>query len=140
MIKTSKIGTKQPLFIPYFSDNPVLCPAQTLLTYIEKTAHFREYDYLFLTFKKPHHPASTQSLSRWIKDILKDSGIDVSIFSAHSTRHATTSRAWAYGVTIDQIREAAGWSDRSNTFGKFYNRKIITTDEQVSVANAILNS
>ncbi|KAJ8959789.1 hypothetical protein NQ317_001016 [Molorchus minor] len=45
---------------------PELCVAQTILKYLEVTAPFRkEEDYLVLTYKKPFHRASTQSISRW---------------------------------------------------------------------------
>ncbi|KAI8440715.1 hypothetical protein MSG28_009058 [Choristoneura fumiferana] len=75
--------------------------------------------------KRPHRDATAQSISRWIKQVLAKSGVDVSIFSAHSTRHAATSTAAAAGVSIDVIRKTAGWTATSQTFAKFYNRSII---------------
>ncbi|KAJ2940862.1 hypothetical protein O0L34_g17139 [Tuta absoluta] len=126
------------LTIPFFSPKPEICPAQCLQAYISRTETLRRSDELFISFKKPYRPVGTQTLSRWVKNILKDSGIDVSIFSSHSTRHAATSQAHRQGVTIDQIRKTAGWSSSSSTFAKFYNRTVLSSDE-TALASAILN-
>lgn len=118
ILKTTKIGSKQPiLYLPFFTENPSICPAETLLCYLNRTAPLRKSDSLFVAIKKPHKPVGTQTLSRWIKRTLSDCGIDVTVFSAHSTRHAATSRARSRGVSIDTIRNTAGWSGNSNTFG-----------------------
>ncbi|CAD6241301.1 GSCOCG00002629001-RA-CDS, partial [Cotesia congregata] len=45
-------------------------------------------------------------------------------FTAHSTRHASTSRAYEKGVTIEEIKKVAGWSQHSQVFAKFYNQPI----------------
>jgi hypothetical protein len=140
LIKTSRIGAKQPiLFLPFFRDKQSICPAQTLVCYLERTRDVRKSDYLFLAFKKPNGPVGTQTLSRWIKRCLCESGIDTSIFSAHSTRHAATSRARSLGVNIDAIRNTAGWSGNSTTFATFYNRTILN-NEPSSLARAIINN
>lgn len=127
IIKTSKPGREQPvLFLPYFVDNPNICPAKTLDDYLSVTSDLRPVgsDSLLLTHKKPHKKASSQTISRWIKQTLAESGVDVSIFSAHSTRHASTSAAASAGVCIDTIRKTAGWSATSTTFARFYNRPV----------------
>ncbi|XP_060804898.1 uncharacterized protein LOC132902730 [Amyelois transitella] len=46
--------------------------------------------------------------ARWIKTVLSESGVDASVFKAHSTRHAATSAAGAAGVSVETIRKAAG--------------------------------
>lgn len=141
LIKTSRIGSQQPvLVLPFFVQKPSICPAKTISAYVNKTSPLRKTDTLFITFKKPHNVASTQTLSRWIKSTLKDSGIDVSIFSAHSTRHASTSKAHKEGVNIDSIRKTAGWSGTSSVFGRFYQRSIINNNDHASLANAVMRS
>lgn len=82
-------------------------------------------DNLLLTYKKPHKRASSQSISRWINLTMAESGVDVSVFSAHSTRHASTSAVASAEVSIDLIRKTAGWSYSSQTFAKFYNRPVL---------------
>lgn len=139
-IKTSARNKEQPLLIiPFFVQNPKLCVASLIETYIVRTEKLREPDddYLFLTFKKPYHTATTQSISRWVKTTLSQCGVDTNIFTAHSTRHASTSAAWRNGASIESIRTAAGWSERSSVFAKFYNKPL--TSSCTTFANAVLS-
>lgn len=139
LIKTSKPGSKQPiLYLPFFRHKPSICPAQTLIAYLDRTSVLRMSDNLFVTINKPHKAVGTQTLSRWIKRTLSECGIDTSVFSAHSTRHASTSRARSLGVNIDAIRNTAGWSGNSNTFARFYDRTIIRNND-LSLARAIFD-
>lgn len=122
-IKTSGPNRKQPcLDLPNFSEDPSLCVASLVRQYLKLTKDLRspDQDQLFITFKKPHKPASKQTISRWIKTILKAAGVDTSIFTAHSTRHASTSAA----LRLDIIKKSASWSKDSSTFAKFYNRPL----------------
>lgn len=80
---------------------------------------------LFISIKKPHKEVSSQTLSRWIKKTLSDSGIDTTTFDAYSTRHASTSSAKRNGISIDVIKKAAGWTESSKTFALFYNRSLV---------------
>lgn len=142
LIKTSRPGSTQPtLCIPFFNEKPEICPARTLQSYIAKTEPIRKnVDQLFLASKKPNGPISVQTLSRWIKSTLAASGINVSQFTAHSTRHAATSAAHSSGISLDQIRKTAGWSCTSNTFMKFYNRPVLSHSNDDALAIAVLNS
>lgn len=128
MIKTSGIGRDQPvLFLPFFRENVSICPATTTVDYLTMTRDLRpsSTDHLLITVKRPHRGATAQSISRWIKQTLCASGIDVAVFGAHSVRHAATSAARASGLSIDVIRKTAGWTASSQTFAKFYNRPLI---------------
>lgn len=142
LIKTSAPNRSAPyLIIPFFPHKEQICPAKTLSAYIKLTKPFRNLphtDRLILTTKKPIHNASASTISRWIKQILSDSGVDTNVFSAHSTRHASTSAAKRIGVSIDIIKKTAGWSGNSLTFAKFYNRPI-ANDESNVFAEAIYN-
>ena len=69
--------------------------------------------------------------------MLKESGVDTSIFSAHSTRHASTSKVNNKGVSVDVIKKTAGWSEKSRVFAEFYNQTIVSNDEHV-FAKAII--
>lgn len=141
IIKTSRLGSKQPILaLPYFRQRVEICPAKTLISYLDKSASVRKSDSLFINCKKPHNPVTTQTLSRWIKSTLGASGVDVSTFTAHSTRHASTSRAHAAGVNIDLIRNTAGWSGNSSTFARFYNRVVVEANNDCSLARSIINS
>ncbi|XP_037301262.1 uncharacterized protein LOC115454479 isoform X1 [Manduca sexta] len=127
LIKTSAPGRPQPnLILPFFKENCSICPATTLLCYLNYTAKLRQdCKKLIITTKKPFHAASTTSISRWIRQILSSSGIDTAKFTAYSTRHASTSKASEGGINIEVIRKAAGWSQRSLTFARFYKMPIV---------------
>lgn len=143
-IKTTGKNSYQPLLkFPFFKEHPEICVCSAILCYLERTSMHRntlnnQDNFLFLTFKKPIHTASKQTLSRWVKDTLNKSGIDTSVFSAHSTRHASTSKANQKGINIDLIRNTAGWSDKSKVFANFYNKEIINSEEY-TFANAIVD-
>lgn len=138
-IKTSGLNRKQPVLIfPYFKENPKLCVASILEYYIEATKTFRVDDTLIHTYQRPYHPASAQTISRWVKEILSKSGVDTSIFSSHSVRHATTSTAFRSGVNIDLILNTAGWTKTSQMFNIFYNKPVINS--KTAFAKSVLNS
>lgn len=139
-IKTSRPNSFQPILkLPFYNENPSICPAKCLIDYINKTSTLRETsnDYLFISYIRPYKKLSSQRLSHWIKDTLEKSGIDISIFSAHSTRHASTSRAHSLGVNIDVIRKTAGWSESSATFARFYNKEIIVDNFARSILSSV---
>lgn len=121
LLKQSKPG--KHLSTVSFSRYPedTVCIVKHVQMYLEETRQIRTSDKLLLSFHKPHHPVTTNTISRWIKTVLSDSGIDVSLFKAHSTRAASTSAAQANGLPIDSILEKVGWS-KDSTFAKFYSR------------------
>lgn len=139
-VKTSSKNSVQPTMdFPFYEEDPRVCVARTMQIYLKRTEKLRKEsaENLFLTFKKPHHNASSQTISRWIKNLLKKSGLDTTIFTAHSTRHASTSAAARQGVSVDTIRLAAGWRKNSETFARFYQRPIL---HKRDFAHAVLNS
>lgn len=131
--KTSAPGRPMPrLIIPFFTQKVQICPASALTSYIEMTRKFRDLPHtekFLLTTKKPIHNASSATISRWIKSVLTESGIDAEIFSAHSTRHASTSAASRKGLSVDLIKKTAGWSGNSLVFAKFYNRPVLENED-----------
>jgi len=139
VIKTSGRNKLQPVLrLPYFRERPQLCVASTLDMYLQRTERVRPagVDSLILTVKKPLHPASSQTISRWIKSVLTRSGINTNIYTGYSIKHAAVSKAYEAGVNIEVIRKTAGWSEKSNVFCRFYNRPI--RDSPNVFAEAIL--
>ncbi|KAJ8917898.1 hypothetical protein NQ315_002590 [Exocentrus adspersus] len=119
------ISSLSPGTLKQYDSTPQICVARTLKFYLTSTSAVRKgNEFLFLTYKKPYHRATAQTISRWLKDVLGRSGIDTSVFKAHSVRHASTSAAFRAGANIECIRNAAGWSEKSNVFAKFYNRPL----------------
>lgn len=139
-IKTSAPGHSQPFFcFSRFSNHDNLCIINLMEHYLERTSELRppSCDFLFISLNRPHRAVKSQTISRWIRQGLEDCGVDTSIFSAHSTRHAATSSAAAKGVTTDMIKRAAGWSGESQVFANFYNRPILNPE---AFSNAVLLS
>lgn len=127
-LKTSGIGRSQPLlsFKP-FADKPELCIFSLMKFYLSITGDLRQTDCdtFFISFRVPYKAVSSQTLGRWVKTELHTAGVDTNIFSAHSTRHASTSSAASKGISLEEIRRTAGWSKSSEVFARFYNRPIL---------------
>ncbi|KAJ8909370.1 hypothetical protein NQ315_008936 [Exocentrus adspersus] len=138
-IKTSGPGRVQPtLHIPFYKENTSLCVATALQTYIKMTETKRDQNakFLFISTKKPYVQATKQTLSRWVREMLKMAGIDTQVFKPHSTRHSSTSAALRQGMPVETICKTAGWTARSSTFAKYYNRPLSTA---TTFANNILS-
>jgi len=138
-LKTSKMNKMQPtLIISFYKENISVCAASTLEMYLNRTKELRGTENrLFIALKKPHIGVSSQTLSRWIKKALKENGVDTDTFDAYSTRHASTSAAKRRGVSIDIIKKTAGWTEKSGTFARFYDKNIIS--DKGIYAKAILD-
>ena len=125
--KHSRPGKHQkPLELEAFDHEPNLCVIRHLKAYVDKTSVHRgdtKRNQLLLSFQKPFKPVSKDTISRWIKNVLKDVGIDTTKFGAHSTRAASTSAAAKAGTPLEVILESAGWSN-CGTFAKFYQKPI----------------
>jgi hypothetical protein len=127
----------KPLELKPFPLDEKLCVVKSLEVYIHRTAHLRDStDNLFITYIKPHDRASKYTIARWMKTVLSLSGIDISVFKAHSTRSASTSAASELGVTITDILSTAGWSSDC-TFATHYT-KVITGPQ--NMGDAILSA
>ena len=121
--KTRRSGP--PLEVTYFSfkDDPKICPVASLHAYLEatETKRSKKENRLFISFRKPHLPVTTTSISRWLKEAISMAGIKG--FTGHSTRAASTSAAKGKGVSTADILKAGNWS-RESTFQRFYNKTI----------------
>ena len=62
---------------------------------------------------------NNQTIARYVKLFLGDAGIDTTVFTAHSTRSASTSKANNLGLSMKDIAKAAGWSTE-HSFQRFY--------------------
>ena len=124
-IKQPKPGKRNPeLVLPAFPADKRLCVITCLDAYIAKTETVRntQNTRLFLSYTKPYHPVTKNTLSRWVKYVMEKSRIDINMLRSHSTRSASTSAALRSGVPIDIIMKVAGWSTKC-TFARFYNKK-----------------
>ncbi|CAG2233745.1 unnamed protein product [Mytilus edulis] len=129
LLKQSRPGYKNPeVILKSFPPDRRLCVYLVLKEYLKRTVDIRsEEDSLILSYIKPHKKVSCSTISRWIKSVMCRAGIDTSIFKAHSTRSASTSKAKQNNVPVSDILAKAGWSS-STTFGKFYDKTVTTSD------------
>ena len=63
----------------------------------------------------------TDTLARWIRGFMQDSGIDINVFGAHSVRGAAASAAGIANAPVDDILRAGDGSSL-NTFNRHYFR------------------
>ena len=116
--KSQRSGPLLRLSLDEWSQNKAICPLTCLRSYIERTSIIRtpqNAKQLLIGSTKPHNPVTSATVGRWIKDQLREAGIDTSIFSAHSTRWAAASKATSSGVSIQAILKQGHWSNESST-------------------------
>ncbi len=112
-----------------------LCIVTALRAYIDRTAEVRgECTQLLLTYRKPVHGASRDSIRRWTGAVLQEAGVDLSVFTPHSARAASTSKV-ATKLPLSTILTTAGWS-RESTFTKYYKKNV---DSKCDFGDAILD-
>ena len=123
-----KVPHARPYFImalPSPSDIDHLGTGELRQRYLEKTEQFRRHGHhrLLLSWRPPHNPVTTDTLARWIRQVMQDSGINVHVFGAHSVRGVSSSFALDHNASIDSVLTAGDWSSL-RTFNKHYNRML----------------
>ena len=137
MIKTSRPGkTASQIVLSKCGQDKRLCVVSCLVACLLRTLEHRISSKLFLGLQKPHKAVGSRTLSHWLKATLRLSGKRIDIFSGHSTRATSSSKAKLAGLSVDSILECVGWSNEQ-TFARYYNKKIIDID---ALANAVLAS
>ena len=138
-LKHTKPGKHQePIELVAYQDKR-LCIVETIKQYISITESLRDNSEskLLISFRKPHRAVSKDTVARWFKSTLADAGINVTTFTTHSTRAASTSYSvHKAGISLANVLKAAGWSNAS-TFAKFYNKRPAQDD---NYGNVILES
>ena len=68
---------------------------------------------------------------------MSSAGFDINTFTAHSTSHATTSKAKRCNVNLDTILKTAERTPKSQTCAKFCDRQLCEIED--AFANSILD-
>ena len=102
-----------------------LCVYEILDYYLQATEKLRNSSKLLVSYIKPYKAVTSSTIGSWIKTLLGQAGVDTEIFSGHSTRCASTSKA-LMSVSTDVILATAAWTEES-TFWKFYNKPVAVT-------------
>ena len=136
-LKQSRPGVNNPLVKLTAFEDKTLCVISTLKEYLTRTQNLRGSErQLFVSYQRSFRKVSRDTISRWVKTVLTDSGIDTSRFKPHSTRAASTSTANNTSVSLDDIFHTAGWCSES-TFAKYY---IIIIVKENTFADEVLST
>jgi len=102
-------------------------PIRAYLDARKKVRAYDEDDYLFVSFSRRNYmkALTTRSISRIIKEALREIGLDDSKLSAHSLRHTAITLAIAGGASLHQAQAMAGHKDPRTTQTYFHNQKRI---------------
>ncbi|KAJ8017681.1 hypothetical protein HOLleu_44739 [Holothuria leucospilota] len=104
-----------------------ICPVRALIWYIEKTKNIRSSERLFLIPRSPYNPASKDTLSRWIVNLITPHIDNDDPVHAHQLRAHATSKAWFNGVSLSDILKAAAWKTPS-TFVSCYLTDVVSNE------------
>ena len=96
-------------------DNLNICAVHTLEKYLQVVENLRrQVSSLFLTVIRPHKKPTSQTISRWITEVMRlayeKAGKPLAKVNAHSTRGMATSWAEFKGASIPDILRMADWS------------------------------
>ena len=142
ILKTSRPGYQQgEITVKAYAPDRRLCLVTVVKEYLEKTKQLRkDTTAMFISTTKPHKKVSRDTISRWFKVAMTKAGLDMSLFTAHSVRSASTSAAGRANVPLQTILKTAGWS-RQTTFSKYYEKPLQkTTDFGDAVIQGALGS
>ena len=123
------------LTISSFPDNGNLCVIQCLMAYLARSRSWRYHEgvllepQLFLSYIKPHKKVVSCTIAGWLVTLMFNAGIDTSVFKAHSTRGASSSKAKALGLSCRDIMERAKWK-KVSTFKRHYLREMTGTGDK----------
>ncbi|GFS04732.1 tyrosine recombinase XerC [Elysia marginata] len=89
LTKTSSIGRHEPEITLASFQNKSVCVVEYLQAYFKVIENFRgSSPYLLLSFVDQHIGITTSTLSRWVREVMSQCGIDMNRFRPHSTRSA----------------------------------------------------
>ena len=133
LTKSKRKGREfQSLEFCEYTENVELDVVDCLREYLRRSDPLRisqaQKSKLFIACVKPHNPVVSCTIARWLKQVMKKAGIDVSKYKAHSVRGASTSKAKAQGMSTEEIMQLANWSD-AKVFFKFYHREARIVDK-----------
>ena len=106
-----------------YPECPDLCPVKNLLNYLDTRLTRSSDPAIFIFTTKPFKPVLRDPIVRWIKNAVKEANIDTGLFTAHTCRSASTSKAKIAGLNIKAILSSANWT-KGNIFQRYYFKEI----------------
>ena len=134
LLKHSRKGNPAKKVLCVEWDAPELNVCKYVESYLWRTFKYRwkavrlgkEKPTQFFLSHRNGKPVKRASISRWIREVLSLSGIDVNTFKAGSSRSASSSAEARCGASPQQIVKHGDWSNLG-TYQRFYNRELIDT-------------
>ena len=115
LLKQSRPGKVNPIEeLKTFPCDRRLCVIFALKKYLDKQEIRGSKTSLFLSYIKPHGEITKDSISRWLRTVLYNSGIDYDKFKVYSIGSASTSKVKLNFVPVDKIISVAGCTPASN--------------------------
>jgi len=106
------------------------CPVRIIQAYLAKTHSYRlGKRRFFLSLNKTRRDISKNSLSIWLRDLIRDAYRDalleppIGASHTHEIRKVSTSIAWSKNASLESIMRAAFWRSES-TFTDYYLRDV----------------
>ena len=124
----TKVKKPPKLYFYKYPKDQELCVVSALNEYLKRTKTWRtnrDKFQLLLSYIKFHVVVHSSTDSKWIKEILKETWVDVDVFKGHSTRSASTSKACLSGISVDDILSQGSWSNES-TWQKLYHTEVLS--------------
>ena len=103
---------KPPLSLAFHASetDQSLCVVFRLYDYLKRTEPWRSDGRNQLLFTTPG--SSKSKIAEWVKEVVKLSAIEMSIFRAHSTRSPPPSKVGLCGLSFDKIIKRGNWSNK----------------------------
>ena len=141
IVKQSTPSREQPILLrPKVVADSMLCVATVLDQHIDRTSSLQgEEQQLFGSYVQPHQGVSKDTISRWIKTVMQQAGLDTTVFKPHSTRAASTSKAHSCNVSLPAVMKATSWTSDC-VFNIFYNKPVQPQNLADIFSHAILSA
>ncbi|KAG1435637.1 hypothetical protein G6F56_013898 [Rhizopus delemar] len=119
LLKESKLGC---------IEDKNICPVCTLWDYCEASTSLRgefneDHKFFLVYINHPNKKTNTNCrINNWYmrKGYFRMAGVDTKQFKAHSTRSASSTKAFMAGIDMTKLKQHTNWSLRTNTFEKYY--------------------
>ena len=135
---TSKSRSKT-VYIGSYPDEKRLCPYEAISDFLIRTRPWRnsvdQQRALFLITKDPHTPASVDTISNWIKSILRISSPDS---TAKDMRVLSAFFAQNAGAGLETVLALGNWSSNS-VYHRFYQRGVKLMLERNRISSLIMS-
>lgn len=139
-LKHNKRGSLQILQFKEFKLDLRLCVVFTIKHYIGRTKDIRKgEDQLLISYKPPYQKVSSNTLSRWTREIMEWAGLDSSVFTTHSVRSAVASQMSRINIPIKDIMKKASWQSEC-TFRQFYQKPLMDKDPSTELLTSYRNT